>query len=391
MANLYLDIHGYAKIKIVDPPIGLRQYLVSEYPIFVHDDFHYQDKNDAIQAIVRFVDKTFFANEQGRIYFGPYLGYADRQRGLFCYTDKYGAPSCLDVQKSLPNQWHLFVSSQIIPSNFVEIIIRGWLLRYHLLQNQVAFVHASAVSWRGNGVLFSAWGGTGKTNLVFKFMENGASYMGDDLALITQAGDLLAFPERVNIFDYNFKNLQYLPTLKHHVPAKSKILFGIKHLYEGFYQKAETRLSLNSGSRAVLRRVKDLTYSLGAFPINITDIFPQSQVQHQQRLSHVLHLFRSRDTHIRIEKVHNKKHLATQMAACLEYEHHYCNHLYGAFLFAYPEYRSETVENILTIQQSIIENALSNAKCWYVYVPVDMPASHLFARVQEILDEASTP
>ncbi|MPV88094.1 hypothetical protein GB882_05390 [Georgenia ruanii] len=57
-----------------------------------------------------------------------------------------------------------------------------------------ATFHAATIDYRGRGVALPAAGGTGKTSTIAKFMRlDGAAFMGDDWAFLSEEGQLLGF------------------------------------------------------------------------------------------------------------------------------------------------------------------------------------------------------
>lgn len=394
--DIILNVHGYAQVVMNHVPYNLEEYLRAELEPFVHAS----DQDPPLENVVAEIDFVAEADLPDRktsnITLGPSLSADTRSShtsaGLFWFVDKYGAATCLDLGQSSSERWSLMASRNVIPSNFTEYVLRGWILRTHLLRRGVSFVHASAVAYHGHGIIFPGWGGTGKTNLVFKLLAQGAMYMGDDLALLSDQGQVLAYPERVNIFDYNIKNL---PNLKRAVPHKSRFLFGAKHLAETFYNKVGSHLPTESGARAFLKRLTDLAYPLGATPISVTRLFPEASTVMQAPLTHVFHLFRSSRQStsapgkVEVEEVESIEAMATRMAACLRYEHAYCDPIYDAFLFAFPEYhRHSLVDDFFEVQCSIFAEACRQARCWYVGVPAQSSARDLCDIVISLLSDS---
>lgn len=91
---------------------------------------------------------------------------------------------------------------------------KGYRLYYYLLlpllnarlqDAGMSFIHASAVSRQGDGLLFAGWGGTGKTNLLVRLLELGCEYYGDDLAVVDRQGLLYPFPRALNLYSYNVR------------------------------------------------------------------------------------------------------------------------------------------------------------------------------------------
>lgn len=74
-------------------------------------------------------------------------------------------------------------------------------------------VHSSSVAMGSNAILLTAWGNTGKTNLMLQLGLDGAERLSDDWTLITRDGRLHGYPRAINILNYNFAAFPELKTL----------------------------------------------------------------------------------------------------------------------------------------------------------------------------------
>jgi len=89
--------------------------------------------------------------------------------------------------------------AKVILYNDIEPIIHQYLLN-----SECAFIHASCVSRDGTGVLFSGWGGAGKTSVATNLIESGDwKFASDDLSLISSEGKIQPYLKRIQIYPYN--------------------------------------------------------------------------------------------------------------------------------------------------------------------------------------------
>ncbi|WP_155118174.1 hypothetical protein [Halorubrum sp. T3] len=91
----------------------------------------------------------------------------------------------------------------------IRNIVEG-LFRKRLLDEGIAMIHASAVSYNGDTYVFPAWRHTGKTNTMLSFLMEGASYLGDDRVLITKDGQIYSFPTMIHLLMYNYNSFPEL-------------------------------------------------------------------------------------------------------------------------------------------------------------------------------------
>jgi hypothetical protein len=61
------------------------------------------------------------------------------------------------------------------------------------------FIHAGAVSWKGNTIVIPGRSYTGKTTLVAEFLKAGAAYYSDDFAAVDHAGYLHPYPRDLSV------------------------------------------------------------------------------------------------------------------------------------------------------------------------------------------------
>ena len=90
-----------------------------------------------------------------------------------------------------------------------------------LLQGHT-FIHSSAVAIGGRAVLLCAWGNTGKTNLMLKLAEFGATMLSDDWSLLLADGTIAGYPRPVNLMNYN---LDIFPRLRRQLSWKKKLVY----------------------------------------------------------------------------------------------------------------------------------------------------------------------
>lgn len=92
-----------------------------------------------------------------------------------------------------------------------------------MVMKGAAMVHALTIDYHGHGICIPAWGGSGKTSTMAKLMKKpGFSFMGDDWAFVSRAGDLLGYAKPMFIKPYHRQIYPHLfeQTHKPLVPVK---------------------------------------------------------------------------------------------------------------------------------------------------------------------------
>lgn len=116
---------------------------------------------------------------------------------------------CVLEPGSLQGHYNAVDQVQLCCSEFKATVLLDWVLMPLAQFTQVATgsapIHASAASLERDAppIVFSAWSGVGKTNLLLHALAQGGVYYGDDRVNITSTGSIVASSRRVSIYGYN--------------------------------------------------------------------------------------------------------------------------------------------------------------------------------------------
>lgn len=100
-----------------------------------------------------------------------------------------------------------------------------------MVVNEAAMVHALTVDYRGHGICIPAWGGTGKTSTMAKLVKTaGFSFMGDDWAFMSRAGELLGYAKPMFIKPYHRPIYPHLFEKTHKPLVPIKLSKSVAHM-----------------------------------------------------------------------------------------------------------------------------------------------------------------
>lgn len=117
--------------------------------------------------------------EEGRI--APQLIYQSRRKDMLCICKNPGREYSLRIKNNLISEGIAFKNSNILSLMRLEDV---------LLERGSFFLHASLISWKGKGILFSAPSGTGKsTQAQLWEIHEGAEIINGDRAIIRKKED----------------------------------------------------------------------------------------------------------------------------------------------------------------------------------------------------------
>ncbi|MBF0454260.1 MAG: hypothetical protein HQL72_05500 [Magnetococcales bacterium] len=97
---------------------------------------------------------------------------------------------CVVAERNMHPYWVYYVT---------ETLLRAYAPLYG-----VAFLHASGFRYQGHHFIISAFGGTGKTNMLLDILEQNGIYFGDDLIPVCSDGYLYPYRKQLNLLPYNF-------------------------------------------------------------------------------------------------------------------------------------------------------------------------------------------
>lgn len=187
------------KIRINNPPKNIYNYLIDEFHFINNVD----NKNLKTDVEVNFSDELKI-NKNNFIVREP-VGYDSE--GVYWYdTNKNIARinfNDFDNGKTILN-----VNPNFNKHFFYILIL--YLISFKAFKFNSVFCHASAVYYKNKTILFPAWRHTGKTNLMLRFLEDGAELISDDGVLMFDDGRILSYSKRIHLLYYNFLRYPYL-------------------------------------------------------------------------------------------------------------------------------------------------------------------------------------
>jgi len=369
MNRMKLVVANVLNIAFENAPDAVVVFLQKHIPDLLSEN------DQPADVTVRFVEQL----ETGAdMYIGPI---AAKRGNEFLYIDKYHNRAIVPIGDFPHNHpIEILAERTIIPALFYEIILR-MVIRYRLLLHDITFIHASGIAVDGEGIVFPAWGGTGKTNMVIQFLRDGASYLGDDLVLGDSNGMLYAFPESISMFDYNFKTF---PEYKKMLGTKKQALFLLKQTMEWMNGVATKTLSQESLFRATIARMATLSKSFTTVSMSCSKLSPSCKVAPSIPLTKAVLLTKA--DILKPEVIEESPDaLAVRMAACLDFEHLFHMHYVDAFSFAFPDRSSGELRHIHEKEQEILAKTFSRASVYHLRIPREMDSKQLYHFTRDVL------
>lgn len=219
------------------------------------------------------------------------------------------------------------------------------------------FIHASGFALDDRAVLIPAWAHTGKTNTLLSFLKAGAEYYGDDWCIVA-GGQLFAYPKRLNLFGYNFRQF---PELRARLPWRTKILFRLI----GAVAAPLKALARHHGAMGHYAHVfANLFENQGHVRVGLTRLFPSVVVGQPRPLRYVVLPQRTNETIALIPLPVTD--LVNRLLPCLEHERDQLQEWYRMYRFAFPDRRSAYLDGLSATEATVLKRQFDQAATYFL-------------------------
>ena len=249
------------------------------------------------------------------------------------------------------------------------------IVRFSFLAKRYIPLHASAFRYEQTGVLVMGWAKGGKTEALLAFANHGAEYVGDEWVLLSaDGGTMYGLPVSVAIRDWH---VEHVPHLVPRVSLEHRILFNMIRFLERLY----AIWGFTPWSKSLLRRM------LGR---GLPRVRQQLIVRRHPR-----DLFRGRycEGGVAMDKLFmtmshsgsdftvtpsDPLDVARRMSASVVYEHAQFFDYYEAFLFAFPHRRNTFLDEMGTLHEQLLCQALDGKEAYDIVHPYPFSFETLF-------------
>lgn len=228
------------------------------------------------------------------------------------------------------------------------------LLHQIILQKSNAFIHASCLARSGSTVLFSGWGGAGKTSVATNLLSSQDwTFVADDLCLLSDDETVQPYLKRVQIYPYNISKTD-----------QSNIVDGRSILNRLNWYGRSTVL----GKKSVRRR---------SLPSELYSVCKDTRLP----ISQLIYLVRESCEQMTHEQISSE--MAAKRAAAT-IGHEFRTHLQDLrALTAIDPDRWCSVETFISNTQAVYEPVFNSIPCSLVRIPLETNPKDLTAFIQE--------
>jgi hypothetical protein len=253
------------------------------------------------------------------------------------------------------------------------------LINLALVNKGVLPVHASAFTYRGEGIVAAGWRQSGKTETLLGFMAHGAVAVADEWCYITNDGSMYGIPEPVRLQDWH---LEQLPQHRAAVGWPTRLRLGAWRAADGTGQAARRAADHGMpGARSLSRALR------AAAPRRHVDMDPSALFgaegwSGRGHLDRAFLLLSVDAPDVQVAPSHGEE-VADRMV--FAHQHHRLNVL-GTGLaarFAFPQRHHAAIDNAEELERSLLRAAFADVPCFVVEHPYPIPIETTFRAIEE--------
>ncbi|MCZ6703693.1 MAG: hypothetical protein O6940_11730 [Ignavibacteria bacterium] len=260
----------------------------------------------------------------------------------------------------------------VCESGSPDVPLLNYIINFIFLSKNLLPLHSTSFEYNGLGALVMGWAKGGKTESLFSFIKNGAKFVSDEVSLISDTGtEILGFKVPICIWDWQFKEI---PDLMPELSFKTRLLFKSIHMFDGINKRLHIGL---------LDKALPLLKTQLNIKILPSKIFNSNTIISKTNLD-IIVLAMSHDSGEIIVEPTTPQEVIDRMISSQEFERDYFLKYYNIFKFAFPSLRNEFLENVNSLQYSLMKKVLGYKKAFIVKHPYPVSFDELFNKMKTI-------
>lgn len=245
-------------------------------------------------------------------------------------------------------------------------------------------LHASAVTYRGTGILMAGWSECGKTTAMLGLASKAAEFIGDEWVLLDGDGrKMYGLPAEIEL---SFSQMESLPHTRRAVSGSWRWLFEGVRILNGVKKfVSENGASRTRAGRAFCRAVSAIE---GRVAPRVTPqaVFLSPLGTRVAEPEKVFLLVSHDDPCVEVERTPSAE-MARRLAHLVYYEQMKFMQRYTAYKFAFPSKRNELIENSATLQLELLASALRGKETYTVWHPYPLDFSAFYEKIAPLSEK----
>ena len=260
----------------------------------------------------------------------------------------------------------------VCESGSPDIPALNYIVNFTLIGKDLLPLHATAFRYNKVGAVVMGWSKGGKTESLFSFMNHGAEFLSDEVAVVSFDGnEVLGMKIPICIWEWQFKEIpSYMPRVSLQKKFIMKVIHIIKTLNKAF--------NIELVNKAI--PTLDSQLNIKVLP---TKLFNKDRIISRMNLD-VIILAMSHDSNEIVVETISADEVIDRMINSQEYELDYFFRYYKMFKYAFPYHLNEFLENIKSVQYALMKKLLEGKKAFVVKHPYPVSFEKLFEKMEPI-------
>jgi len=255
------------------------------------------------------------------------------------------------------------------------------LLAVTALDRGLVPLHAGAIQWHGAGIVFTGWSKSGKTETLISTTAAGADYVGDEWCYLDPARSMVVgIPEPVTLWSWH---LRRFPSLREQIPALTRQRMRLLETPDRVERMLPNGVQ-RSGAGRLLRRVAYQTRSRANAWIPPEQLFGVTDAR-AVPFEHVVWTVSTESAEVRLSPLPAAE-VADRMIHSVYYELSPLLDAYRMFRFAFPDRRSELLDNLEEHLTVALHKALDDVRGWVLEHPYELDLGRLADALSPVVD-----
>jgi len=265
--------------------------------------------------------------------------------------------------------------NMVCESDSPDIPALNYIINFTLIGKDLLPLHATAFRYNDVGAVVMGWSKGGKTESLFSFMNHGAEFLSDEVAVVSSDGkEVLGMRIPICVWEWQFKEIHsFMPKVSLQKKLIMKGIHVVKTLNKIFH------IEIINKAMPVL----DSQLNIKTLP---TKLFKQERIISRMNLD-VIILAMSHDLNEIIVEPISADEVIDRMINSQEYELEYFFRYYKMFKYAFPYHLNEFLENIKSVQYALMKKLLEGKKAFVVKHPYPVSFERLFDKMRPIFSE----
>lgn len=269
-----------------------------------------------------------------------------------------------------------------------EIPLLRHFINLIFLKKNYLPLHASAFKYNNQTALVMGWSKGGKTESLLSFANNGAEYIGDETVVLSKDGTtMFGIPVSVCVWEWQFKQI---PRLMPPLSNQKKIVFGLIHFLDSVYNLTKKTFLKNSFITKILAESMPAFRRQLNIKVEPKEIFKTKILNEKVSLDNIILIMSHQSEEIKVESC-DINEVIGRMINSQNYEIASFIEHYMTFKYAFPDHKNALLENLNTINESLLKESFNGKRAFKVLHPYPVSFDKLFDKMKSIFEENNLP